>query len=393
MKTAGIKDQAPASGDDEYGTAIDHSLDRTAGGTPVPRYSWTMFILNVGILVVWVTIARCWILPSGFPVTEPHSPSGANVRSVASGQANLTMPETIRPVIVSWTPRIVAIDNFLSKEEAEYLLRKLIPKVPVWARTSLVSKDGTKVPKHTITSKIGSVPHTDPVIKSITERMATASLIPVEHMEHFHFLQYDPSDFFRGHLDAHALAGRPTSSRVATFFVYLNDVPREDGGETFFPLAVPVPDAVEQVPFVEPGRAPSMCERFARKDPEVQDAAERDMYIDGYDLIDQSELSSGIADRGLRFHPKQGAALIWWSRRPDGQIDPSSQHTGCPLRRGKKWTMVNWMHFQVGKKTQKCGDRPGWRRCMLHDYHVCHKPDNMTCTLFLDPFGQGKPRR
>ena len=31
-----------------------------------------------------------------------------------------------------------------------------------------------------------------------------------------------------------------TSSRLATFFLYLNDVQEGEGGETYFPLAVPL---------------------------------------------------------------------------------------------------------------------------------------------------------
>jgi len=137
--------------------------------------------------------------------------------------------------VLSWSPRIVALEHFLSVAEADYLLQLAASRNTHYGRTALVGINGNSVPGSTITSKISTIAPQDPVVENITRRMAAASLVPEEHMEYLHFLKYEPNNFFRGHIDAHALAGRPTTSRLATFFLYLNDVPEEDGGETFFP--------------------------------------------------------------------------------------------------------------------------------------------------------------
>ena len=129
-----------------------------------------------------------------------------------------------------------------------------------------------------------------------------------------------------------------------------------------------------------------------------QGEKERNSYVDGFDLLDVKALSPALQDPGLRFRPKAGAAIVWWSRRPDGQIDPASQHTGCPLRAGKKWAVVNWMHFQTAAgRTLHCGppgapvfDQGIARECQMVDYHACTDLDwhnNQTCTVFTDPRG------
>ena len=97
-----------------------------------------------------------------------------------------------------------------------------------------------------------------------------------------------------------------------------------------------------------------------------------------------SALDPPLAKRGLVFRPQVGAALVWWSRRPDGQIDPASQHTGCPVLHGGKVAVVNWMHFLPPKKVPLCVGSRSTRSCMprLRDYRVCTRWDNRTCTVF-----------
>ena len=154
--------------------------------------------------------------------------------------------------------------------------------------------------------------------------------------------------------------------------------------------------------WIIPGQQHGSCVRFARKDPAVQSPSERSLYIDGFDLLGgnltelgeainrsnpemnegnyyfpdfhagasrgsaskRKEISSEgenllraatdadpyadlfvkdpeLSKRGLTFRPRAGTGLVWWSRRPDGQIDPASQHTGCPLLKGEKFAMVD----------------------------------------------------
>ncbi len=73
-------------------------------------------------------------------------------------------------------------------------------------------------------------------------------------------------------IDAHLRLGRPTSTRVATMFLYLND--DFEGGETFFPLA-------RRANSTMPDKIPDNCKGHGQKDPKRQPKSERDAYFDG----------------------------------------------------------------------------------------------------------------
>ena len=52
------------------------------------------------------------------------------------------------------------------------------------------------------------------------------------------------------------------------------------------------------------------------------------------------------ADTGLSVAPKVGAAVLFYSLRPDGAIDPFSTHAGCPPTEGSaedKWVANLWL--------------------------------------------------
>ena len=78
--------------------------------------------------------------------------------------------------------------------------------------------------------------------------------------------------------------------------MYLSDV--ESGGETVF-------DAADDLP----SRPPA--------DPAgLSDCAKK-------------------TNASLAVRPRAGDALLFWSLRPDGSLDPASLHGGCPVRTGK----------------------------------------------------------
>ncbi|XP_019089006.1 PREDICTED: probable prolyl 4-hydroxylase 11 [Camelina sativa] len=103
----------------------------------------------------------------------------------------------------------------------------------------------------------------DNIVKKIEERISEFTFIPVENGEPLQVIHYGVGQKFEPHFDGF--------QRIATVLMYLSDV--EEGGETVFPAA-----------------------------------------------------KGNISKKGLSVRPKKGDALLFWSMRPDGSQDPSSQH-------------------------------------------------------------------
>ena len=47
---------------------------------------------------------------------------------------------------------------------------------------------------------------------------------------------------------------------------------------------------------------------------------------------------------GRAVKPHRGDALLFWSMKTGGELDPGSSHAGCPVIKGEKWTATKWMH-------------------------------------------------
>jgi len=63
-----------------------------------------------------------------------------------------------------------------------------------------------------------------------------------------------------------------------------------------------------------------------------------------YDSSMQRGKLSRCAQRGVAYHPRRGDAVLFWSLKPDGNLDPSSLHGSCPVIRGTKYSATKWMH-------------------------------------------------
>lgn len=71
-------------------------------------------------------------------------------------------------------------------------------------------------------------------VNGIQDRIARITNTPAKHQEHFQILHYSPGEFYKGHHDyIPEQSTMPCGARLATFFLYLNDV--EKGGGTDFP--------------------------------------------------------------------------------------------------------------------------------------------------------------
>ncbi|XP_030531401.2 probable prolyl 4-hydroxylase 3 [Rhodamnia argentea] len=204
--------------------------------------------------------------------------------------------------VLSWEPRAFLYHNFLSREECEYLVSLAKPRI---SKSTVVDGSTGKSMDSGVRTSSGMFLNRgqDKIVRAIEKRIADFTHIPVEHGEGLQILQYGHGQKYDAHHDyfSDPFNTRNGGQRMATMLMYLSDV--EEGGETVFPAAKANFSAV----------------------PWWNDLSE-------------------CGKQGLSVKPKMGNAVLFWSMKPDGTLDPASLHGACPVIKGTKWSAPKWMH-------------------------------------------------
>lgn len=204
---------------------------------------------------------------------------------------------------LSWYPRTYLFPGFLTKEQSEQVVAaakaRLAPSALAVRRTDDSSKqENIRTSSGTFLS---GADDKHGVLRFIEEKIALLTGLPASHGEPFNVLRYQLSQHYDAHYDVFdpESYGPQSSQRMATVLFYLTDV--EEGGETVFPL-------------------------------EGKDGLQR---LNG--------LNYKSCDQGLRYKPRQGDALLFWSMHPNGTFDKHALHGGCPVVSGEKWVATKWI--------------------------------------------------
>jgi len=211
---------------------------------------------------------------------------------------------------LSLIPRLFKIDNFLTDDEANYVIKIAAPKME---KSHVVEDDGGKLHKSRTSSSTWLWKNEGNVITDIDKRVANLTHIPTKERleEAMQVVHYLPGQFYQSHLDwfdPKVHVSNPDIqagvNRMITVFYYLNTV--EEGGETIFPHAGPT----------------------------------------GYKLqgeyVDMADCSKGI---GVK--PTKGNAILWYSLTAKGHMkgegDYASLHGACPPVSGEKYGANKWI--------------------------------------------------
>lgn len=186
-------------------------------------------------------------------------------------------------------PTIVVIDDVLSDEECEEIIRLARNRV---ARSTVVdnSSGDSVVNDHRTSSGTFIKPEESDLMRRINQRFAALMRMPAENGEDIQILRYEVGqqykphqDFFDPNVSSASRLLRDGGQRVSTLVVYLNEVIR--GGETVFP------------------------------------------------------------DVGLSVAPKKGSAVYFEYCNGLGQLDYKTLHGGAPVIEGEKWSLTKWMRY------------------------------------------------
>mmetsp|Transcript_27958 Transcript_27958/g.80087 ORF Transcript_27958/g.80087 Transcript_27958/m.80087 type:complete len:480 (-) Transcript_27958:464-1903(-) len=185
-------------------------------------------------------------------------------------------PTALRSFIVRHDPKMLLVPGFLTEMECEHL-RQLaeghFTRSLVGTKDTADGGDASGAPGRASVNGVYAKtaqtrtstscmlrPAQSGIVERIEHRVAALAGLPVEQLERLVVVRYAPGEHFNEHHDG--------KFRPRTVFVYLNELPEGDGGDTFFPHL------------------------------------------------------------GLSFVPRAGCAVMWPNARPDGKEDSRMVHAG-----------------------------------------------------------------
>ncbi len=125
-------------------------------------------------------------------------------------------------------PLVVILDNMLSDEECDELIRLSTDKMQR-SKIGMVREEN----EIRTSSSMFIEEQSDLTVLRIEKRIAAVMDIPIEHGERLQVLHYLPGQEYKAHHDFFSATSNVANNRISTLVMYLNDV--EQGGETYFP--------------------------------------------------------------------------------------------------------------------------------------------------------------
>jgi prolyl 4-hydroxylase len=247
---------------------------------------------------------------------------------------------TGKPVIIeslSEVPRTFHLHNFFSYEEADRLIERILEiddETNKLQQSAVGHLNGKKLKSPHRTSENAFDQVSDAAIR-IRKRVFDVLSLGEYHpdmCDGLQLLRYKQkqayiahTDYFEKHTtqDWNWDPSEGGSNRFATVFLYLSNVTR--GGQTVFPLA----DMPEGLPasYDHPADVSDYQARGAELfEPESWEA----------DMVNKCSTK-------LAAYPRKAHAVLFYSQKPNGELDPMSLHGGCPVLDGTKWGANLWV--------------------------------------------------
>ncbi|KAK1750080.1 hypothetical protein QBC47DRAFT_124701 [Echria macrotheca] len=223
--------------------------------------------------------------------------------TTADGDTFVCQHPPYRPQLISTSPLVVYLHDFITPEERAHLHRATNG---TWRRSAITSNTGG-ARSAVRTSQSTYIPR-DPVLACIEDRALhfQGEAVPRASLEPLQLVRYAPGERYSFHSD---WFGNPAytspaagGNRVTSFFAYLYVSEDMTGGGTNFPM-------------LEPKRDAAWCR-----------------------ILDCDD----VYENGVTFRAVEGNAVFWQNLREDGTGDPRVIHAGLPVVTGEKIGMNTW---------------------------------------------------
>ena len=207
---------------------------------------------------------------------------------------------------ISERPLIFQLPNFISIEDCEHIMTRANNQL----EKSFVM-GGNKDTNEPYRSSFNAWLSKDIILEKILQKLEIITNIPISYLlqktEELQVVKYESQGQFKLHHDSSNF-----HPRFFTLLLYLNDLPENSGGETYFP--------------------------FSGSDRNFDDTIE-DAISKGFTLYDD--------EKGIFIKPKQGNAILFFNYNVNGEIDSSAVHAGLPLNSNtnEKWIANYWIDF------------------------------------------------
>jgi len=273
-----------------------------------------------------VAAADVWAVPSGVHWVWPTVRVGHST-TTRVGENPAVFVETL-----SLSPAVFRLRSFFTEDEALKVVERNKPLIKP-SEVGLVGRAGDK----TRTSS-NAWDTSSPMARTLIGRAFDLLKIDASRKleDGLQVLHYENEQWYKPHVDyftssngggngvgADAFANAvPTrnngTNRFATVFLYLSDAGR--GGETCFPLST-----------THAGYAGGrLTHPGTEKTP-------------GFIRNDDAKWVCNESSEALRVAPRIADAVLFYSQRGDGSLDPRSLHGSCPIHEGEKWAANLWV--------------------------------------------------
>ncbi|KAL7576628.1 hypothetical protein ACA910_005566 [Epithemia clementina (nom. ined.)] len=241
--------------------------------------------------------------------------------------------------VLSLQPRVFDIHNFFSESEAQELIDKAIREQ---SETHKLHRSTTGTIGASVFNRRTSENAWDThgtraqVIKKRCMSALGFDEYYESHTDGLQILRYNLTTAYVPHMDYLTDVAREKydyrsegrgGNRFATILLYMSDLEESWGGETVF----------------------SKGERHNNKTDHIEDRDELTRHLRESGEISMLEPGSWeetmtiTCRTKLSVRPQKSRAVLFYSQFPNGTVDNSSEHGGCPVLQGTKWAANLWV--------------------------------------------------